>query len=225
MDSGAPEYHFGRVFMSLSKRAARSVTGRMKVVLVLATTLALSGCWVISINPLYEETTMENLRKDPDIVFEPGLIGSWAIANDKCTAPMLITSEDKEVYDFERKAEGAGCTESDKGPHMQGRLVKLGSYYFIDMYPWPDDVCAMCLPKHNIFLTKFDKNSFSLVPIDSDWLKNAIAAKKVKLATLAGDTDTITSSSKDLKAFCRRYAEDKEAFKADPDHGATFMRK
>ena len=192
---------------------------------MLAATLALSGCWVTSINPLYQETTIDNLRKDPDIAFEPSLIGSWVVTGDKCTAPMVIQSEDKEVYDFERKAEGAGCTESDVSTHMQGRLVKLDHYYFLDMYPLVADVCSMCLPKHDIFLTKFDKNSLSFVPIDSDWLKKAIAAKKVKLATLADDTDTITASSKDLKAFCRRYAEDKEAFKPDPNHGDTLTRK
>jgi hypothetical protein len=210
--------------MSLATLAHPAMIRRIDAVLVLAASLALSGCWVTSINPLYEER-MDNLHKDPDIVFAPSFIGSWIIPDDKCTAPLVITSADKEVYDFARNASEAGCTESDKQPRMQGRLLKLDDHYFFDLYPPPDDVCTMCLPRHNIFLTKFDKSNFSLVPIDSDWLRKAVGAKKVKLATLAGDIDTITSSSNALKAFCRRYAEDKKAFKSDPTHGDTFIRK
>lgn len=197
-----------------------------QVLLVLALSLGFSGCWVTSISPLYEESTIENnLHKDPDIVFEPSLLGSWTVIGDKCTAPLVITSANNDVYELERKPEGEGCTESDKASPVQGHLVKLDTHFFLDISPGLDDVCAMCLAKHDIFLVKLDKNTFTLTPIDSDWLKKAITTKKVKLATLSGDTDTLTASSKDLKAFCRRYAANKEAFRADAEHGDTFTRK
>jgi hypothetical protein len=93
--------------------------------------------------------------------------------------------------------------------------VKLDSYYFLDLSPVNKDVCDMCLAKHEIFLAKFDKGSLSLTPIDSDWLKKSIAQKTVSLATVADDTDTITASAKDLKAFCRKFAEHKATFKPD----------
>jgi len=195
------------------------------LICVFALILLLPGCWVISINPLYEEGGGDLFHKDPDVVFESSVLGSWTVEGDKCTAPVTITSEDSNVYELERKGDGEGCTESDKPSRHQGRLVKLDGHYFFDISPVEHDVCDMCLAEHNIFLMKFDKNSFSLVPIDSDWLKKAITSKKVKLATLGGDTDTITASSKDLKAFCRRYAADKAAFKADANHGDTFLRK
>jgi hypothetical protein len=91
--------------------------------------------------------------------------------------------------------------------------VKLDSHYFLDLSPVDGDVCTMCLARHEIFLAKFNKDSLSLTPIDSDWLKKSIALKTVMLATVSGDTDTITASPKDLKAFCRQFAEDKTAFK------------
>jgi hypothetical protein len=84
-----------------------------------------------------------------------------------------------------------------------------------------DDVCDMCLAKHDILLVKFDKTTLSFTPIDSDWLKTSLQAKTVTLATVAGDTDTITASSKELKAFCRRFAENTEVFKST----FTFKRK
>ena len=82
-------------------------------------------------------------------------------------------------------------------------LVKLDSHYFLDLSPVDADVCALCLARHEIYLAKFDKTTFSITPIDSDWLKKSLEAKTVTLATVAGDLDTITASSKDLKAFCR----------------------
>ena len=101
--------------------------------------------------------------------------------------------------------------------------MKLDTYYFLDISPMSDDVCDMCLAKHNIFLAKFDKVTLSLTPIDSDWLKKSLAAKTVAVATLGDDSDTITASSKDLKAFCRTFAENKGVFK--PESTITFKRK
>ncbi len=109
--------------------------------------------------------------------------------------------------------QGDGCSE-DKS-HRRSRLLKLGTNYFLDVEPLPADVCDMCVAKHDIFLVKFDKTMLSLTPMDSDWLRKAIETKRVKLATVAGDTDTITASTKDLKKFFRKFAEDKQAFKAE----------
>ena len=99
--------------------------------------------------------------------------------------------------------------------------MKLDAYYFLDVSPIADDVCDMCLAKHDIFLVKFDRTTLSLTPIDSDWLKKSVEAKTVTLATLAGDTDTITASSTELKAFCRKFAENTEVFKS----ALMFKRK
>ena len=45
--------------------------------LALAGLLVLSGCWVTSINGLYEEPTLDNPHMDPDLVFDQMLVGSW----------------------------------------------------------------------------------------------------------------------------------------------------
>jgi hypothetical protein len=203
--------------MSLSalncSRLALRIAG---IVLALAGLLVLPGCWVTSINGLSEED------KDPDLVFDQSLIGSWARVGDDCTAPETITSKNG-IYDLQTTGKGEGCTDSDKPSHYQARLVKLDTHYFLDVSPIDGDVCDLCLAKHNIFLARFDKATFSLTPIDSDWLKKSLAAKTVTLATLAGDTDTITASSKDLKDFCRKFAENTEVF--EPESTSTFKRK
>jgi hypothetical protein len=202
---------FSRVirFRTLAKLAG--------VALALAGLLVLPGCWVTSINPLYEDGFLSS--KDPDVVFDQSLIGSWTDINDKCTTLLTIAAKDQ-VYDLQSVAQGEGCGEEKS--HYQAQLVKLDSYYFLDLSPVNGDVCVMCLARHEIFLAKFDKTTFSLTPIDSDWLKKSLEAKTVALATVAGDTDTITASAKELKAFCREFANNAEVFK--PGSTETLKR-
>jgi hypothetical protein len=188
--------------------------------LIIAALLVLQGCWVSSINALYDDGTIENPHDDPDEVFDPSPIGSWTAIDDKCTTLLTIAAEDQS-YDLQSTELGEGCR--DNKYHRRGQLVKLGVHYFLDVEPLPTEVCDMCAAKHDILLAKFDKTTLSLTPIDSDWLKKSIKAKTVTLATVAGDTDTITASSKDLKAFFRKFAENKEAFK--PESTEKFTRK
>ena len=145
------------------------------IALAFACLLVLPGCWVTSIKPLYEDGFLSS--KDSDVVFDQSLIGSWTDVGDKCATPLTITAKD-EVYDLQSKDRSGdeGCAESDKPSHYQARLVKLDTYYFLDLSPWEDEVCPMCLAKHEIFLAKFDKTTLSITPIDSDWLKKALAA-------------------------------------------------
>ena len=131
-----------------------------------------------------------------------------------------ITAKDQ-IYDLRSSDHGEGCSEEKS--HYQAVLVKLDSHYFLDLSPVDADVCALCLARHEIYLAKFDKTTFSITPIDSDWLKKSLEAKTVTLATVADDPDTITASSKDLKAFCREFAESAVVFK--PDSTETLKRK
>jgi len=232
--SSAPEYHFGpgpfkyhlspesraqEELMSLSGVFRSRLTRRIaEIILVLAGVLALQSCWVESINSLYEGGFA---RKDPDVVFEQRLTGSWSVTEDKCTIALTISAKEN-TYGLESIQQGEGCSDAGKKSRQQARLVKLDAHYFFDVSPMDDDVCEMCLAKHTIYQMKIDKDSFSLIPIDSDWLKNAMEKKVVVLATLPDDTDTLTASSADLKTFCRRYADDSQAFKPE---GLNFERK
>jgi len=187
---------------------------------MLVALLVVPGCWVSSINPLYDDGTIDHPHSDPDVILNQSLIGSWTATDNKCATLLTIAAE-HDVYDLQSTEQGEGC--SDDKSHRRGRLVKLGTHYFLDVEPMPADVCDMCAAKHDILLAKFDQTTLSLTPIDSDWLKKSLAAKTVTLATVAGDTDTITASTKDLKAFFRKSAENKEAFK--PESTEKFTRK
>ncbi len=201
--------------------SSRLILRYSATLLALAGLLVMLGCWVTSINPLYEEDLS---GKDPDVVFDQGLIGSWIEVGDKCSLPTTITGKDG-VYDLQSTGKGDGCGDSVTPSHFQARLVKLDDNYFLNVSPMADDVCDMCIARHNILLAKFDKTTLSTTPMDSDWLKKAIAAKTVTLATMPDNSDTLIASTKDLKAFCRKYAGDKDVFRPDSIEVARYTRK
>ncbi len=231
--NGSAEYHFGQAevatkphdsfeeeVMFFSRIAHSGFIPRCTgIALALAALLALPGCWVTLINPLYEEWS-----NDPDLVFDQRLVGSWAELGDKCTAPLTITAKDG-VYDLQSTGKGQGCGDSAGPSHYQARLVKLDAYYFLDISPTAEDVCDMCIARHSIYLAEFGNTTLTMTPIDSDWLKKAIAAKTVTLATMPDDSDTVVASTQDLKAFCRKYAADKAVFRPDSTDVERLRRK
>jgi len=194
-------------------RSAIRITG---VVLALSGLLALQGCWVESMHGLSEAGWF---NADKDQVYDPGLLGSWTVTIDKCSMTLNITAEGK-AYNWRTTGVGEDC---DKDSYYTAELFKLDEHQFFDLTARPEDVCGMCRAVHWIFLAQIEKDSFSLTPIDSDAFKNAEANGTVKLSTIQDDSDTITASAKELKAFCRKYAEDKEVFRPIP--GFTFKRK
>ncbi|MBI3478353.1 MAG: hypothetical protein HY010_21690 [Acidobacteria bacterium] len=190
------------------------------VVLVFASLVLLSGCWVSSTEGLQEG---DYLHRDADITFDPSLIGTWEVREDKCTTTLTVTTE-HQGYDLKADHRGAGCSAAESKPnYYSAQLFKLDDHLFLDVSPKPDDVCEMCLPLHSILLAKPEKDLLSLTPINSEWLNSALEQKTVTLATRPGDTDMLTASPKDLKAFCRRYADNREVFKPNPSF--IFARK
>ena len=83
--------------MSLSGAIrSRPLSRIVGFIFILATLLTLPACWVESINPLYEQGFFTS--KDPDVVFEPRLTGSWTAILDKCTILLTISAKD-DIYD------------------------------------------------------------------------------------------------------------------------------
>jgi hypothetical protein len=186
----------------------------------LACLLMLSGCWVYSVNPLYEEGKLFGPR-DPDIAFDSGLIGTWKVSNEGCLTTLLILSTEEPQYQLRAKGEGKQCNDDGKELQFEARLVKLDNHNFLDVSARVEDICSSCLDAHQIFLVTWSKSKLDLVPIDSEWLKSVVEGKKINMATVSGNTDILTGSSRDLKEFCRKYAENKAVFKPDPSLSFT----
>jgi len=192
--------------MSLSELVRCGVVPRVVAIgFVFACLLLMSGCPDKSLNGLDEGSN------DPDMVFDARLLGVWPEVGKKCTSTETITAHEK-VYSLQYMDCG-----SNKKTLYEARLFKLDQHYFLDVTAASEEVCDLCVGIHLIYLVQFEKDSVALAPLDYDWFKAAVQEKSVSLTTLPDDPGTITSPPKDLKAFCRKYADNKEAFKPDPD--------
>jgi hypothetical protein len=202
--------------------SARTVCRSRKLIalqigLLIAILLALPACWVTSVHSLYGE------GKDVDVVTDQNLVGTWtATDRDKCTTTLTVAVEGG-TYNLRYSASSDACSNRGETFMFQGKLVKLDVYRFLDIAPLDKDVCDWCIAKHQIFLVRVDADTLAVTPIDSDWLKAALASKAANLASLPGDTDTLISSTQDLKEFCRKFAGDRTVFK--PDSTAVFRRE
>lgn len=181
---------------------------RIAAVALAATCLVLlTGCPVNSLNGLSESGD-----NDPDMVLDSRLVGNWPMVGETCTSTLTITAHGK-VYEWLF----VDCEQDQKKTYYESRLFKLDQHYFLDVAPRSEEVCVMCIAMHWISLVTFDEKSFALAPMDDDWFSREVQKKRVKLTTLPDDPTVVTAPAKELKAFCRRYAENKDAFKPDPD--------
>jgi hypothetical protein len=191
-----------------------------KTLLVLAGLVALSGCWVTSVNPLYEDKFVS--KPDPDLIFDQNLVGTWGFDDEDCPGTLKIEAEEG-AYDL-TMTPSPQCKRDEKILKYEGHLVKLDSHVFLDLAPQQEEVCVMCLPLRQFFLVKIERNSLALTPIDYDWLKKSIEQKTVIIQTVPDRPEIVlTASSKELKDFVRKYADDKSAFRSVPSD--TFKRK
>ena len=196
--------------------------------LALAGLFVLPGCWVYSVEPLYEE----NLgHPDPDLTFDQTLVGSWLnMDTDNDCLWTLVVAAEQQVYEL-TMVPASNCKGEEKTTRYEGHLLKLDKHLLLDVAPNSADVCDLCLRRHTFFLISQENHTLALIPVNDDWLNAAIAQKKVTLAHLVDDRGmrevtndvTLTASSRDLKAFVRRYANDKVAFK--PDSALVFKKK
>jgi hypothetical protein len=147
-----------------------------------------------SVNPQYEE----NLSKpDPDLTFDPTVVGSWGRVDDACLWILTITANGQ-TYEF-TLGPSPQCKNDAETTRYEGHLVKLGTHLVLDVSPRHEEVCFSCMPLQSLLLVEADKDSFKLTPIDDEWLKKSIEQKREALSVLPGDSDVLTSSTSDLK--------------------------
>jgi hypothetical protein len=180
----------------------------------LGSLLILPGCWVFSVNPLYDESIRPT---DPDLRFDKKLVGTWDHLDDGCHWILTVAGNEK-AYHL-TMAPGVGCGKTEKTTKYEGHLVRIDQYYFLDVSPNPDDVCELCLEVHSFMLFTMQDSKLSLTPFNQAWLAFAIKDKKVDVPHLGGGGEynaiTLTANSTELKDLLRRHADDKDAFKAD----------
>lgn len=175
----------------------------------LAVTL-LSGCWIVSVHPLYTDDTL---------AYDERLVGIW---NADGATLVVLAAGDKKY----------GVQYTDTSPPirkttlLEAQLVKLGDQLYLDVYPSPEvdagDEAAHRIAVHSFWRVSLDADKLNLTPIDSDWLDKQLEkdAATIRTAPLRRAT-LLTASTAELQEFIRRY--DKQAFQ--PNEEAAWHRQ
>ncbi|MGA7926643.1 MAG: hypothetical protein WCA20_11640 [Candidatus Sulfotelmatobacter sp.] len=193
------------------------------ITVALFSLLMMSGCWMFSLQPLFDGGS------DPDLIFDESLVGAWGHEAEGCQWTLTVQASVR-AYDM-AMAPGAGCKTDDKTDEKTTRylayLVKVDNHRFLDVSPKQSEVCDLCLSVHTFALLSLENNTLSLTPLDGDWLDKTIKEKKVAMAYVGGErTDidiTLNAQPAELKTLLRTYANDSAAFK--PSGRLVFTRK
>ena len=195
----------------------------LKATAVLAMTIGLLAC-VWTLQPLFEEG---------DLVFEPGLVGTWK------------TAADEDTWTFEKAQDGNAYvlvyhqaefepdeTVSDKKKipgetaRFEARLGRLGGHLFLDLIPeaesnpWAhNDLLNWHLIRaHTVCRLSLEKDRLRLDWLEEKWLEEALKSGRVTIAhAQAEDGIVVTASTKELQQMVLKYAGDKEAFPPSDD--------
>lgn len=173
---------------------------RLKIGMAFAFCLAIaaSGC-VQSLHPLYT---------DKELVFEPGLVGTWASEGGNL---WIFLQSGKKAYELV-------YTEKGTPAKFSAHLVRLGKFLFLDLSPKSPDLKndlqqAHLLNTHTFSRIWLDRDTLRMTMLEHDWLKKMIDQKKMKIKhERLSDRIVLTASTKDLQRFALRHADDNGAF-------------
>ncbi len=176
---------------------------------------------VVSLLPLFD---------DGYLVSEPGLLGTWKVADgadtwtfEKADGMEYVLTQRQAEYDLERPP-GQG-TPSTKVPgemvRFRARLGRLGAGLFLDLVPAEkgnpevrnDLYNAHMVPGHTLARVWLDKDSHRIVFMDEDWLTEAIKDGRISLPHVEAEGFLVlTAPTSGLQTFILKYGEDKRAF-------------
>ena len=187
--------------------------------LVLAAMTSLS-C-VVSLLPLFD---------DGYLVSEPGLLGTWKVADDadtwtfeKAEGMEYLLTQRQAQYDLEKSV--GSETPAKKVPgdtvRFQARLGRLGAGLFLDLIPAGqgnpevrnDLYNAHMVPGHTLARVGLEKDALRIVFLDEDWLTEAVKDGRIALPCV--ETKgwlVLTAPTSGLQTFILKYGEDKKAF-------------
>jgi hypothetical protein len=170
--------------------------------------MMLSGCYWRTLFPLFTST---------DLVTNDALLGYW-MAPDSAGGWIFEKGEEN-LYTVT-------LVSKDKSTKAVGRLGRIKNYLFIDLQPpqsfiSDDNYDTYALPIHSFSRLQLNDRSLSMITINFEWLKTLLKKKPSELKhEWVNESLLITASTKDLKKFTARYADNSEAF----SDTSTFTR-
>ncbi|MFH1052179.1 MAG: hypothetical protein V1779_14770 [bacterium] len=187
------------------------------VALVLIT-ITISGCLVLSLYPIYTEDTLVKLD---------GLEGTWMQNDSSSWSFKLDTTQLYKVTinEFERTISSPEENSSDttfkfKGINeYSGGLTKINGVYFLDLLPEKINDSSGSIHSihfiygHSISKLQMKGDSLLIVFLDYDWINDSKKKIKKSVGYIKSEKNAIlTASTKDLRKFLSKFANDTNAF-------------
>jgi hypothetical protein len=191
--------------------------GKLRIFLVGVLILLFFGCPVRSIFPLFG---------DKDMVFMPGLVGTWANTEKNTLGTteqntLSIKKAGEQNYYLLEFPVGKDGDQAETNTYY-AYLGRLGDFWFLDFYRQiRQDENYDLIPTDLFFRLWLEGDTLRLAALEGDWLDEMIGKKKISISRLLLEDEIIlTAATLELQQLVRRFAEDRGAF-PDP---ATYVR-
>jgi len=158
--------------------------------------LLLAGCFVGSLQPLYNST---------DPVFDRNLLGTWVSADEKETiifSRITGAGQDKQ-YHLVHITQGSSSV-------YQATMVEISKTRYLDVYSRDPSRRADMhyIPTHSIWKVKFEGDTLKLSGMSEAWLKEQIDKRIPQFpAQLVDDDVVLTGNTNELQEFVRGYGD------------------
>lgn len=187
---------------------SRSRCGALALIVLLLPFL--TGCWVQSVYPFYE---------DSDVVSDSGFVGSWVGEGELNTCLLNITLNiSTRTYTLAvSRSSSANADAQCEAVTFEGKLVQLGQQRYLDVVSDPEKFWPATLD--TLLKVDADRQKLAFTPLDPDWIAGAMSDKTVKLQGRIQEFGllppfvavTLISPTGDLRGFLRQ-ADAKAAF-------------
>ena len=154
------------------------------------------GCVpALSLHPLYTEK---------DVIFNPALVGRWETISDK---NWIFRQMEDNFYNVTLKF------NSSDSLVLEGRLLQLGNYMFMDVASGKPDVenlNLLAIPAHVFLRLSLEGDSLGIAYLDDSWLDEN--SDLIKHEVIDEHGIILTASTRELQDFVMKHAEDEKAF-------------
>ncbi len=172
---------------------------RARLALLLVVACLSPGCLVISLQPAYEDTSLE---------VDETLPGTWQASEQGWTVA---------VERGEWKSYRVAFTARNTSYTFVAYLTKIGDAVFVDLTPANAlEEAPLIVPTHGVCRLQHDGDRLTVAPLDYDWFTAAVRAKTLMRVDTAFDVRQnliLTSKTAALRAWLLAHLKSADAFR------------
>jgi hypothetical protein len=172
-------------------------------VLVLAV-LGLTGCFSLSVNPLYDRDTL---------TYEPGLIGLWGAPGDPDSETWEFRPAGNRAYRLIIREGNTLRLDPERDAAFTAHLLRLEDQLYLDLFPdeppvGSDFFKSHIVPAHSLWKVRLEGHALTLSLFGSSFLDDALASGEVKIGHIKRDGVLVfTAETADLQQLVARYSD------------------